>query len=123
MDYDWAENLNSILDDNRKIDLPNGDTICLSDNTCLLFETDSLYNVTPATISRCGLVYMDKQSTCNPKAIFNQYLSRLSPNLTEYQKDIEAQANWLMPTCFEILREERQRGTLLVPQIDENTLV
>ena len=90
MDYDWVENLNSILDDNRKIDLPNGDTIKIPDNTCLLFETDSLTNVTPATISRCGLVYMDKTSTCNPKAIFNQYLSRLSPNLTEYQKDIEA---------------------------------
>jgi len=89
MDYDWVENLNSILDDNRKIDLANGDTITLSPNTCLLFETDSLLNVTPATISRCGLVYLNKSATCNPKAIFNQYLSRLSPNLIEYQKDIE----------------------------------
>lgn len=81
IDYNWVENLNSILDDNRKIDLPNGDSIKVSTNTCLIFETDQLINVTPATISRCGLVYMDKNSTCRPKSIFNQYLSRLSPNL------------------------------------------
>lgn len=89
MDYEWAENLNSILDDNKKIDLPNGDTIKMSNNMCLLFETDSLQNLTPATISRCGLIYMNKQTSLNPKQIFNQYLQKLSPNLGEYLKDIE----------------------------------
>ena len=27
IDHDWAENLNSILDDNKKMNLPNGDTV------------------------------------------------------------------------------------------------
>ncbi len=66
---------------------------------------------------------MNKSSTCNAKAIFNQYLSRLSPNLTEYLKDIEGQANWLIPTCFEMLNEEKIRGTLLVAYVDENWLI
>lgn len=89
IDHYWVENLNSILDDNRKMNLPNGETINLSDGMCLLLETDSLHNVTPATISRCGLVYFSRAELSKPKAIFNQYLMRLPPNVQEITKDVE----------------------------------
>ena len=71
VDHYWVENLNSILDENRKMNLPNGETINMSDGTCLLLETDSLSNVTPATISRCGLVYLSRDEVNIPKQIFN----------------------------------------------------
>lgn len=59
IDSMWAENLNSILDDNRKMSLPNGESIYLSQGMTLLMETDTLTAATPATISRCGLMYME----------------------------------------------------------------
>lgn len=71
MDYNWIENLNSILDDNKKMSLPNGESIKLSDGMCIIIETDQLKNVTPATVSRCGLVYLYREETCDTKAIFN----------------------------------------------------
>ena len=71
VDHYWVENLNSILDENRKMNLPNGETIGLSQGMCLLLETDNLRNVTPATISRCGLVYLSREEANKPKQIFN----------------------------------------------------
>ena len=96
------------------MNLPNGETIQLSDGMCLLLETDSLRNVTPATISRCGLVFLSRDEVNRPKQIFNQYLQRLSPNLEQVIRDIENQTNWLMPMCLQIFEEERRRGTLLL---------
>ena len=54
----WVENLNSILDDNKKMSLANGESIYMSPGMCILLETDNLSNTTPATVSRCGLVYV-----------------------------------------------------------------
>ena len=67
VDHEWVENLNSILDENKKMNLPNGESINLSDGMCLILETDSLKNVTPATISRCGLINICRDEVNKPK--------------------------------------------------------
>ena len=54
----WVENLNSVLDDNKKLSLPNGESVKLNDTISIVMESNSLFNVTPATISRCGLMYL-----------------------------------------------------------------
>ena len=56
----WAENLNSLLDDNQTLTIPNGERLHLPSNVKIIFETRSLRNATPATISRCGIVWFDK---------------------------------------------------------------
>jgi len=96
IDFMWVENLNSILDDNKKMSLPNGESIKMSDGMCILLETDHMRNVTPATVSRCGLVYLHRKETCDPKAIFNQWLRRLPGNLSEYAPDLDISTNYLM---------------------------
>jgi hypothetical protein len=89
IDHDWAENLNSILDDNKKMNLPNGDAVRVNPLTNIIFECESIKNLTPATISRCGLVHMNRPAVNNPKYIFNNYLLRISQNLNDYVKEIE----------------------------------
>ncbi|EPY50395.1 dynein heavy chain Dhc1 [Schizosaccharomyces cryophilus OY26] len=62
---DWVEAMNSLLDDNRFLTLPDGERIPLSDNVRILFEVDNIQSATMATISRCGIVYVDDQPMAN----------------------------------------------------------
>ncbi|EUB64627.1 Dynein heavy chain 10, axonemal [Echinococcus granulosus] len=55
----WVENMNSVMDDNRVLTLPNGERIRLEPTCCLLFEVGDLEYASPATVSRCGMVFVD----------------------------------------------------------------
>lgn len=54
---EWAENLNSVLDDNKMLTLPSGERLSLPNNVRIILEVDSLAHTTPATVSRCGMVW------------------------------------------------------------------
>ncbi|CAF3746445.1 unnamed protein product [Rotaria socialis] len=55
----WVENLNTLLDDSKILCLANGERIGMSGHTRIIFEVDSLTNASPATVSRCAMVYLD----------------------------------------------------------------
>ncbi|XP_003791058.1 dynein heavy chain 14, axonemal [Otolemur garnettii] len=59
VDTFWVENLNSVLDDTRTLCLANSERIALTNKIRLIFEVDSLSQASPATVSRCAMVYMD----------------------------------------------------------------
>ncbi|KAM9316864.1 dynein axonemal heavy chain 14 [Gastrophryne carolinensis] len=59
VDTMWVENLNTVLDDTRTLCLANSERIRLPESMRMIFEVDSLAQASPATVSRCAMVYMD----------------------------------------------------------------
>ena len=57
VDPEWAENLNSVLDDNKLLTLPSGERLSIPPNVRIMVEVESLQYATLATVSRCGMVW------------------------------------------------------------------
>ncbi|KAG6004495.1 Dynein heavy chain cytoplasmic [Claviceps maximensis] len=76
VDPEWVENLNSVLDDNKLLTLPNGERLNLPPNVRIMFEVETLKYATLATVSRCGMVWFSEDTVSADMMVAN-YLETL----------------------------------------------
>lgn len=76
VDPEWVENLNSVLDDNKLLTLPNGERLSIPPNVRIMFEVQDLKFATLATVSRCGMIWFS-EDVLTTEMIFENFFARL----------------------------------------------
>ncbi|KAL4712586.1 hypothetical protein ACJJTC_007181 [Scirpophaga incertulas] len=105
VDAVWIENMNTVLDDNKKLCLTSGEVMAMSNVMSMIFEVMDLSQASPATVSRCGMIYMESASF-GLRPFYQSWMTNLNPTWLEENEDfIFNICEWLFDPLIYYIRK------------------
>lgn len=113
----WIENMNTVLDDNKVLCLANGERIKLPPSITMLFEVEDLSVASPATVSRCGMVYLE-DVYLGWEPLVNSWKKKFAARLPSEQGErVVSAVLKYTPALLKFIREECKE---MIASVDTN---
>ena len=115
--------MNTVLDDNKKLCLMNGEIILMSKYMTMMFEVENLSQASPATISRCGMIYFQPDLLgWNP--IFQSWINyEFKLNIDPIKERLSLLVDAILQKCIDFIQskcshfQEISSNSLIIPLI------
>ena len=115
VDAVWIENMNTVLDDNKKLCLTSGEIIKMSDPMTMFFEAEDLEQASPATVSRVGMIFCETRNI-GWTAVRNVWLNTLSEAVDKHRAVTTSLFDWLFPLMTYLMTKYCKQPTKMAAQ-------
>ena len=105
VDAIWIENMNTVMDDNKKLCLNSGEIIKLTSTITMMFEPEDLAVASPATVSRNGMVLMEPHMF-KWQELRDSWMETLPDSLQSYKGQMDKLLDFYLPPMLRLIRRE-----------------
>lgn len=111
---------NTVLDDNKKLCLVSGEIIQMSNTMTMMFEVEDLAVASPATVSRCGMIYMEPHAR-GFHPLVDSYVQKLTDDLKQVGEQTIHDLFWKI--CEPALRHVKRNLKQTVSTTEDNMVL